>query len=144
MTNSFSYTFLRRLTWVIVWGGLFLLFLQPWKPRNPALEQIKDQWMMAHQTKNMAAMEALFYGDKLDEEMRSRWRTVILQEFDLPLRSVSVKPLSDGTIFPPHTDSAFTPVAQMTITYADPNHFTVTYYIGKNPSGVHRILLFNP
>lgn len=144
MTNPFSHTFLRRLTGAIILGSLFLLFLQPWKARNPDLEQIKDQWTTAHQTKNVAAMEALFYADKLDDEMRSRWRTVIQQEFDLPLRSVSVKPLADGTLSPPHSDAVFTPVAQMTIIYADPNHFTVTYVIGKNPSGVHRILLINP
>ncbi len=89
-------------------------------------------------------MEALFHGDNMDDAMRSRWRTVILQEFDLRLRSVKMKSLPDEVTSAPQAEASFTPVAQMTVYYDDPNRFTVTYLIGKNPSGVHRILLFNP
>jgi hypothetical protein len=144
ITNQPPRSFLRPITWVIAFGGLLLLFLQPWAPRNPALDELKEQWTIAHRTRNLTAMEALFHGDNMDDATRSRWRTVILQEFDLRLRSVKMKSLPDEVTSAPQAEASFTPVAQMTVYYDDPNRFTVTYLIGKNPSGVHRILLFNP
>lgn len=145
MAHPFRPTFLRLVTWAIILSGVAVLILQPWSPKNPALEQLKDQWILAHQTKNATAMEALFHGDGINDEMRKRWRTVILQEFDFPLRSVKIKLVSDATpLSATLVNSGFMPVAQMTVFYDDPNHFTVTYLIGKNPSGIHKILLFSP
>jgi hypothetical protein len=145
MRNPFRPTFLRFVAWAFVLGGVLALYSQPWSKKDPALEQLKDQWVSAHQTKNAAAMEALFYGNTLSDEMRSRWRTVIIQEFDFPLHAVKIKPITDAMAFPATLlDSGFTPVAQMTVSYDDPNHFTVTYLIGKDSSGIHKILLFSP
>lgn len=78
---------LRR--WALV--GLLVGLLVPvgidaW--RMAGLRGLAEDWRRAHAARDLAALEALYCWDGVEPALRERVRLVLIQELELPVRSV--------------------------------------------------------
>ncbi len=87
----------RIFPWRWALAGLLLpsLLVLAWEAWTAhGLRALAEDWRRAHAARDLAAMEALYRWDGAPEDLRGRVRLVLAQEFDLPVASVGVAPLS--------------------------------------------------
>ena len=66
-------------------GLLAAVGIDAW--RMAGLRGLAEDWRRAHDARDLAALEALYCWDGADAALRARVRLVLLQEFELPVRS---------------------------------------------------------
>ena len=87
------FTFTNRLRlWAFV-GFFACLFAvigaHAW--RMAGLRELAREWQQAHSRKDLSALEALYCWDGVDAPLRSKMQAVFLQEFEIPVRSVTAE-----------------------------------------------------
>ena len=70
-------------------GLLVALGLDAW--RMAGLRALADDWRRAHAARDLAGLESLYCWDGVDPALRARLRLVLIQEFELPVRSVAAE-----------------------------------------------------
>ena len=86
---------LRRLSAAVVGLLLGVALVAAWGWWNArSLRVLADDLRQAYETHDAVAMERLFCWDGVDDATRGRIRFVILQEHELPVASVTARPLN--------------------------------------------------
>ena len=137
---------LRRLSSALLGLLLGLLFLAGWSWWNRAsLEELARDLQKAYDTRDINAMEALFCWEGVDDRTRGRIRLAILQEFELPVESVVIRPLlsTDGRDGPGLRPN-LTPAATVVVTYATPDHLSSAWLAGRQGLSGHRLIVMLP
>lgn len=94
-------------------------------------------------TKNISAMEALYHWEGVDAESRQRLHWLLLQEFEYPLKSVRVVRWRDegaSDRWRPNLE----PVAQLNVVFDNPEHFQVSFMIGRTAEGACKLAVMVP
>ena len=102
-----------------------------WYNRTSQL-QLAENLHRAYERHDAAAMEALFCWEGVDEATHARVRLAILQEFELPVESVVVKPIlaTDGHAGPGLRPN-LAPAVTMVVTYGTPDHLSAAFLAGR-------------
>ena len=86
------------------WLALCLLPLLLWAAwqswTQSGLHSLAEGWRRAHAARDVAAMEALYHWEGVDEALRNRIRSVFIQEFELEVQDVKVRPLLSTDLVP--------------------------------------------
>jgi hypothetical protein len=144
VSSLFSQTFWRRFSAALlgVVLGLSAFFIWSWYNHRAQLH-LAEALYHAYEQHDAKAMEALFCWEGVDEATHSRVRLAILQEFELPVESVVVKPLQS-------TDSYvglglrpnLKPQVKMLVTYGTPDHLSAAFLAGRqNFWGPYRLMV---
>ena len=119
---------------VAVWGW--------WNARS--LRALADDLRQAYASHDAAAMERLFCWDGVDAATRGRIRFVILQEHELPVDSVIVRPL---TAFDRQTGPGLrpnlTPAGSIEVTFATTDRLSAAYLAGRDGFR-HKLIVMLP
>ena len=67
-------------------GILGALALDAWQMAG--LRSLAEAWRRAHASRDLAGLESLYCWDDVPPALRERLRLVLIQEFDLPVRTV--------------------------------------------------------
>ena len=105
--------------------------------------KLSRQWESAQVTKNISAMEALYHWEGVDAESRQRLHLLLLQEFEYPLKSVRVVRWRDeggSDRWRPN----LSPVAQLNVVFDNPEHFQVSFMIGRTAAGACKLAIMVP
>ena len=81
--------FYRWALGALLAGLLVALGLDAW--RMVGLRALADEWRRAHDARDLPSLESLYCWDGVDPALRARLRLVLIQEFDLPVRSVTAE-----------------------------------------------------
>ena len=88
-------------------------------------------------------MEALYHWEGVDAESRQRLHLLLLQEFEYPLKSVRVVRWRDeggSDRWRPN----LSPVAQLNVVFDNPEHFQVSFMIGRTAAGACKLAIMVP
>lgn len=119
---------------VFAWGW--------WNARG--LRALADELRAAYEAHDAAAMESLFCWDGVDAATRARIRFVILQEHELPVASVVVRPLTAfDRQFAPHLRPNLAPAGTIQVTFATADGLTAAYLAGRDGLR-HRLIVMLP
>ena len=89
-------------------------------------------------------MEQLFCWDGVDAATRGRIRFVILQEYELPVASVTVRPLTTFDRQPgPGLRPNLTPAGTIEVTFATTDRLSAAYLAGRDGFR-HRLIIMLP
>jgi hypothetical protein len=105
--------------------------------------KLAQQWESAQATKNISAMEELYCWDGVDVETRQRMHLLLLQEFDYPVKSARVVRWRE-TDSSEHWRANLQPVAQLNVTFNNPEHFQVSFMIGRTEAGACKLAIMVP
>jgi hypothetical protein len=124
--------------------GLLSVAFAGWLEHR-SLRALAAELRQAYAEHDARAMEKLFCWDGVDDATRARVRLVILQEFELAVAGVAVKPLSliDRTANPglrPNLPAA----ATIEVTYDTPDHLTSAFLAGRDGWFRHRLVVMVP
>jgi hypothetical protein len=137
---------LRRLFAALVGLALGLILVTAWTWWNQrSLQNLANNLMHAYVTRDIQAMENLFCWEGVDEKTRSRVRLAILQEFELTVETVSVKPLlptdgQDGPGLRPNLK----PDGTIEVIYATPDRLSAAFLAGRQGLSGHRLIVMIP
>lgn len=137
---------LRRLCAAFLGLLLGLLLVAGWSWWNRrSLDTLARDLQQAYDTRDIIAMERLFCWDGVDDKTRGRIRLAILQEFELPVESVVIRPLlsTDGRDGPGLRPN-LTPAATVVVTYATPDRLTSAWLAGRQGLSGHRLIVMLP
>lgn len=137
---------LRRLFSALLGLFLGLAGLAGWSGWNrSSLEHLARDLQAAYDARDIKAMEALFCWEGVDERTRARIRLAILQEFELPVESVAIRPLlpTDGRDGPGLRPN-LPPTAAVLVTYATPDHLSSAWLAGRQGLSGHRLIVMLP
>lgn len=88
-----SLPFHPRVLWLAT-CLLPLLLWAAWQSWTQAgLYGLAEGWRRAHAARDVAAMEALYHWEGVDEPLRNRIRSVFIQEFELEVQDTKIRPL---------------------------------------------------
>jgi len=119
---------------VVAWGG--------WNAHS--LRALADDLRQAYETHDVVAMEQLFCWDGVDAATRGRIRFVILQEHDLPVESVTVRPLTAFDRQPgPGLRPNLTPSGTIEVTFATTDRLSAAYLAGRDGFR-HKLIIMLP
>ncbi len=122
------------LVLVVVAG--FLIWFAPFY-------KLSRQWEAAQLTKNITAMEELYHWEGVDAESRQRLHLLLLQEFEYHLKSVRVVRWHDegaSERWRPNLE----PVARLNVIFDNPEHFQVSFMIGRTAEGACKLAVMVP
>ena len=125
---------LRRLTAALVGLSLGFALVAAWGWWNArGLRVLAEDLRRAYETHDAAAMEQLFCWDGVDAATRGRIRFVILQEYELPVASVTVRPLTafDRQVSPGLRPN-LTPAGSVEVVYATADRLSASYLAGRD------------
>jgi len=125
---------LRRLLAALVGLSLGFALVAAWGWWNArGLRVLADDLRRAYETHDAAAMEQLFCWDGVDAATRGRIRFVILQEYELPVASVTVRPLTafDRQVSPGLRPN-LTPAGSVEVVYATADRLSASYLAGRD------------
>ncbi len=126
---------LLGVTLVAVWGW--------WNARG--LRVLAAELRLAYETHDAAAMERLFCWDGVDATTRARIRLVILQEYELPVASVGVRPLSRLDRQPgPGLRPNLPPDATIEVAYDTSDRLSAAYLAGRDGWFRHKLVVMLP
>ncbi len=136
---------LRRLSAALVGLLLGVALVAAWGWWNArGLRVLADDLRRAYETRDAAAMERLFCWDGVDAATRARIRFVILQEYELPVASVVVRPL---TVFDRQTGPGLrpnlTPAGIVEVTFATTDRLSASYLAGRDGFR-HKLIVMLP
>ena len=136
---------LRRLSAAILGLLLGVALVAAWGSWNArGLRVLAADLRLAYETHDAAAMERLFCWDGVDATTRARIRLVILQEYELPVASVVVRPL---TAFDRQTGPGLrpnlTPDGTIEVTFATSDRLSAAYLAGRDGFR-HRLIVLLP
>ncbi len=125
---------LLGLVLVTAWGW--------WNARS--LRALAEDLRQAYESHDAIAMERLFCWDGVDAATRGRIRFVILQEYELPVDSVTVRPL---TAFDRQPGSGLrpnlTPAGTIEVTFATTDRLSAAYLAGRDGFR-HKLIVMLP
>jgi hypothetical protein len=133
VSHLFSQIFWRRLSAALlgVMLGLGVFFVWSWYERYAQLH-LAESLYHAYEQHDAKAMEALFCWEGVDEATHSRVRLAILQEFELPVESVVVKPLLGTDGYVSHNlHPNLKPSMTMMVTYGTADHLSAAFLAGR-------------
>lgn len=125
---------LRRLSAALVGLSLGFALVAAWGWWNArGLRVLAEDLRRAYETHDAAAMEQLFCWDGVDAATRGRIRFVILQEYELPVASVTVRPLTafDRQVSPGLRPN-LTPAGSVEVVYATADRLSASYLAGRD------------
>ncbi len=136
---------LRRFSAALVGLVLGLALVAAWGWWNTrGLRVLADELRRACEAHDAAAMEQLFCWDGVDAATRARIRFVILQEHELPVASVVVRPL---TVFDrqagPGLRPNLTPAGIIEVTFATTDRLSASYLAGRDGFR-HKLIVMLP
>jgi len=137
---------LRRLAAALAGLLLGLLLVFVWGLLNHfSVRRLAADLRQAYDTRDARAMEQLFCWEGVDDKTRARVRLVILQEFELPVETVSVRPLTlldrnSGPGLRPNLK----PAATVEVIYASPDHLSSAFLVGRDGWWRHRLVVMVP
>jgi hypothetical protein len=136
---------LRRLSAAILGLLLGVALVAAWGSWNArGLRVLAADLRLAYETHDAAAMERLFCWDGVDAATRARIRLVILQEYELPVASVVVRPLSLLDRQPgPGLRPNLPPAATIEVAYDTSDRLSAAYLAGRDGFR-HRLIVMLP
>jgi hypothetical protein len=139
------FPWLRRVSSALVGLLLGLALVAAWGWWNArSLRALADDLRQAYETHDAIAMEQLFCWDGVDAETRGRIRFVILQEHELPVATVTARPL---TAFDRQTGPGLrpnlTPDGTIEVTFATSDRLSAAYLAGRDGFR-HRLIVLLP
>ncbi len=133
----------RFRAWAIAISSLVLVAVAGLVIWSAPIYKLSQQWETAQVTKNISAMEDLYCWDGVDAESRRLMRILFLQEFEYPLKSVRVVRFHDeGVSERLHLN--LEPVAQLNVVFDNPEHFQVSFMIGRTAAGTCKLAIMVP
>jgi hypothetical protein len=125
---------LRRFSAALVGLLLGVALVAAWGWWNArSLRGLADELRAAYEAHDAAAMERLFCWDGVDASTRARIRFVILQEHELPVASVVVRPLSPLDRRPgPGLRPNLPPDGMIEVTYATTDRLSAAFLAGRD------------
>jgi len=133
----------RFRTWAIAISSLVLLSVAGLVIWFAPIYKLSRQWEAAQVTKNISAMEDLYCWDGVDAESRRLMRVLFLQEFEYPLKSVRVVRFRDEDASE-RSGLNLEPVAQLNVVFDNPEHFQVSFMIGRTAVGTCKLAIMVP
>ena len=136
---------LRRLSAALV--GLLLGFALVaawgwWNARS--LRALADDLRQAYASQDAVAMERLFCWDGVDAATRGRIRFVILQEHELPVATVTVRPLNAfDRQAGPGLRPNLSPAGTIEVTFATTDRLSAAYLAGRDGFR-HKLIVMLP
>ena len=136
---------LRRLSAALAGLLLGVALVAAWSGWNArSLRALADDLRQAYEAHDALAIEQLFCWDGVDAATRGRIRFVILQEHELPVSSVSVRPLSLIDRQPgPGLRPNLTPAGTIEVTFATTDRLSAAYLAGRDGFR-HRLIVMLP
>jgi len=124
--------------------GLFLVLLGGWLNQR-SLRGLADRLRDAYANHDARAMEQLYCWEGVDAATRARVRLVILQEFELPVASVVVKPLAPiDRLANPGLRANLPAAATIEVTYDTSDHLSSAFLAGRDGWFHHRLVVMIP
>lgn len=124
-------------------GFLLVAFWGWWNVRS--LNQLAAQLRQAYADHDAVALEELFCWEGVDAATRARIRFVILQEYELPVATVVVRPLTVLDRQPSSgLRSNLTPTAVMEVTFATTDRLSAAYLAGRDGWFRHKLVVMLP
>ena len=105
--------------------------------------KLAQQWEAAQSTKNISAMEELYCWDGVDAETRQRMHLLFLQEFEHSVKAVKVGRWRDE-VGVDRLVPNLKPAAQLHVVFDNPEHFQVSFLIGRTTEGVCKLAIMVP
>ena len=125
---------LLGLVLVTAWGW--------WNARS--LRSLAEDLRQAYESHDAVAMEQLFCWDGVDAATRGRIRFVILQEHELPVDSVTVRPLTAFDRQPgPGLRPNLPPAGTIEVTFATTDRLSAAYLAGRDGFR-HKLIIMLP
>ena len=119
---------------VALWGW--------WNARS--LRVLADDLRQAYETHDAVAMERLFCWDGVDDATRGRIRFVILQEHELPVASVTARPLNAfDRQAGPGLRPNLTPTGTIEVIFATTDRLSAAYLAGRDGFR-HKLIVMLP
>lgn len=119
---------------VALWGW--------WNARS--LRVLADDLRKAYETHDAVAMERLFCWDGVDDATRGRIRFVILQEHELPVASVTARPLNAfDRQAGPGLRPNLTPTGTIEVIFATTDRLSAAYLAGRDGFR-HKLIVMLP
>jgi hypothetical protein len=136
---------LRRLSAALAGLLLGVALVAAWSRWNArSLRALADDLRQAYEAHDALAIEQLFCWDGVDAATRGRIRFVILQEHELPVSSVAVRPLSLIDRQPgPGLRPNLTPSGTIEVTFATTDQLSAAYLAGRDGFR-HRLIVMLP
>lgn len=123
-------------------GGALVAAWGWWNARS--LRSLADELRQAYESHDAMAMEQLFCWDGVDAATRARIRFVILQEYELPIASVGVRPLSPLDRQPgPGLRPNLAPAATIEVAYATTDRLSAAFLAGRDGFR-HKLIVMLP
>ena len=137
---------LRRLSAALVGLLLGVALVAAWGWWNArSLRVLADDLRRAYEAHDATAMETLFCWDGVDASTRGRIRFVILQEYELPIASVVVRPLSTlDRQAGPGLRPNLVPDAKIEVTYDTTDRLSAAFLAGRDGWFRHRLVVMLP
>ena len=136
---------LRRLSAALLGLLLGVALVAAWGWWNArSLAALAADLRAAYEKHDSAAMEQLFCWDGVDAATRARIRFVILQEHDLPVASVTVRPLTAFDRQPgPGLRPNLAPAATIEVAYATTDRLSAAFLAGRDGFR-HKLIVMLP
>jgi hypothetical protein len=136
---------LRRLSAAAVGLLLGVSLVAGWGWWNArGLRVLADDLRRAYETHDAVAMEQLFCWDGVDAATRGRIRFVILQEYELPVATVTVRPLTAFDRQPgPGLRPNLTPAGSVEVVFATTDRLSASYLAGRDGFR-HKLIVMLP
>jgi len=137
---------LRRLSAALFGLLLGVAMVAAWGWWNArGLRVLAADLRQAYEAHDAVAMEQLFCWDGVDAATRGRIRFVILQEHELPVASVAVRPLTAfdrqaGLGLRPN----LTPTGTIEVTFATTDRLSAAYLAGRDGWFRHKLVVMLP
>jgi len=137
---------LRRLSAALVGLLLGVALVAGWGWWNArSLRVLAADLRLAYEKHDAAAMEQLFCWDGVDAATRARIRLVILQEYELPVASVVVRPLSVLDRQPgPGLRPNLPPAATIEVAFDTSDRLSAAYLAGRDGWFRHKLVVMLP
>ncbi len=124
--------------------GLFLVAFGGWLNQQ-SLHSLAEDLRRAYADHDARAMEQLYCWEGVDARTKARVRLVILQEFELPVAAVVVRPLAridrlDHPGLRPNLPAA----ANIEVTYDTADHLSSAFLAGRDGWFHHRLVVMIP
>ncbi len=142
-TETKGTTWFRFRTLAIILSALVLVTVVGLFLWTAPLYKLAQQWESAQAAKNISAMEDLYCWDGVDAETRQRMHLLLLQELDYPVKSVRVVRWRDTDV-DQRWRANLKPVAQLNVIFNNPEHFQVSFIIGRTASGACKLAIMVP
>ena len=135
----------RRLFAAVTGLLLGLVLVTAWGWWNAhGLRVLAADLRQAYESHDAIAMEQLFCWDGVDAATRGRIRFVILQEYELPVESVTVRPLTAFDRQPgPGLRPNLTPSGTIEVPFATTDRLSAAYLAGRDGFR-HKLIVMLP